>query len=178
MSCLGQCWPSRHILPHHAADGCSRQVSSTNSVIITKFTINKKMIKNDVKVCCWWRFSSSSTTGMSAPTLCAAGFAGQTTEQVFYRKIQRKVLFTQYILKTTFKVFFSRRARREGFCGRSGRKASAAQPTFTELTGSEALDKPLQDMISYVIRSAKIISYVIRSAKMVAVMEVVRLYFP
>ena len=59
--------------------------------------INKKMIKNDVKVCCWWRFSSSSTTGRSAPTLCAAGFAGQTTEQVFYRKIQRKVLFTQYI---------------------------------------------------------------------------------
>ena len=36
MSCLGQCWPSRHILPHHAADGCSRQVSSANSVIITK----------------------------------------------------------------------------------------------------------------------------------------------
>ena len=106
MSCLGQCWPSRHILPHHAADGCSRQVSSTNSVIITKFTINKKMIKNDVKVCCWWRFSSSSTTGRLAPTLCAAGFAGQTTEQVFYRKIQRKVLFTQYILKTTFKVCF------------------------------------------------------------------------
>ena len=65
------------------------------------------------------------------------------------------------------KCVFSRRARREGFCGRSGRKASAAQPTFTELTGSEALDKPLQDMISYVIRSVK----------MVAVMEVVRLSF-
>ena len=58
--------------------------------------IKKQMIKN-FKVCCWWRFSSSSTTGRSAPTLCAAGFAGQTTEQVFYRKIQRKVLFTQYI---------------------------------------------------------------------------------
>ena len=72
---------------------------------------------------------------------------------------------------------FSRRARREGFCGRSGRKASAAQPTFTELTGSEALDKPLQDMISYVIRSVKMISYVIMLAKMVAVMEVVRLSF-
>jgi len=45
-----------------------------------------------------------------------------------------------------------RRARREGLGTRANRKASAAQPTFTELTGSEALDQPLQDMISYIIR--------------------------
>ena len=40
--------------------------------------------------------------------------------------------------------------------GRPGRKASATQPTFTELTGSEALDQPLQDMISYIIRLVKV----------------------
>ena len=52
---------------------------------------------------------------------------------------------------------FCRRARREGLSSRAGRKASATQPTFTELTGSEALDQPLQDMISYIIRSVEML---------------------
>ena len=53
--------------------------------------------------------------------------------------------------------YFCRRARREGLSSRAGRKASATQPTFTELTGSEALDQPLQDMISYIIRSVEML---------------------
>ena len=53
---------------------------------------------------------------------------------------------------------------------RAGRKASAAQPTFTELTGSEALDQPLQDMISYIIRSVKMLMMKMLLEMMVVVM--------
>ena len=96
-----------------------------------------------------------------------------TINENFSRNLKGLAFCTDiYIKKVVFNIFFCRRARREGLGGRAGRKALAAQPTFTELTGSEALDQPLQDMISYIIRSLKMLLMLMMKTKMVMEMMI------
>ena len=58
MSCLGQHWPSWHLLPHHTAPGRSHQVSL---VLINIIVIEMQVIPKLPLVCCWWHFLCSST---------------------------------------------------------------------------------------------------------------------
>ena len=51
MSCLGQCWPSWHLLPHHTAPSCSHQVN-----LLSINTIAIDMLYLICSVCSWWHF--------------------------------------------------------------------------------------------------------------------------
>ena len=79
LSRLGQCRPSWHLLPPHPLVRCCCQVLPSSQVRsnVTIILCNHQQHQSqNYSVCCWWRFSCSSTTGRLARILFAAGFAG------------------------------------------------------------------------------------------------------